>query len=243
MEPKDFRWSSLTESMEPFGNIGADPNASALTHILETNLNRTSGIAARRSVSSRLSIPVKSPRDTLQTSQQQQLAASLAQLSMSGVPGSGQHISSPLAASFAHHHHQQQQNASPARVHYTQAAAGAAGYPLQYHPQGYAGARPHGIGGPAPGMGGGGPVVATPPRTAFAPPEVVDLQLVRDIPAWLRSMRLHKYTECFSGMDWTSVVSLSDEQLQAKGVSALGARRKMLKVFEAVLEEVDQPPQ
>ncbi|KAJ2807909.1 Flap-structured DNA-binding and RNA-binding protein, partial [Coemansia furcata] len=64
--------------------------------------------------------------------------------------------------------------------------------------------------------------------------EPVDLTLVRDIPAWLRSLRLHKYTECFADMDWTEVVALSDEDLQAKGVMALGARRKMLKVFEAV---------
>ncbi|PIA18349.1 hypothetical protein COEREDRAFT_39418 [Coemansia reversa NRRL 1564] len=67
------------------------------------------------------------------------------------------------------------------------------------------------------------------------------MKLVQDIPAWLRSLRLHKYTDCFVGMDWTSVVSLSDEQLQAKGVAALGARRKMLKVFEAVLLEMNAP--
>ncbi|KAJ1764949.1 Flap-structured DNA-binding and RNA-binding protein, partial [Coemansia sp. RSA 1843] len=67
--------------------------------------------------------------------------------------------------------------------------------------------------------------------------EIVDLELVKDIPAWLRSLRLHKYTDCFANMSWADVVSLSDEQLQAKGVSALGARRKMLKVFEAVQAE------
>ncbi|KAJ2507872.1 Flap-structured DNA-binding and RNA-binding protein, partial [Coemansia sp. RSA 2049] len=70
----------------------------------------------------------------------------------------------------------------------------------------------------------------------------VDLELVKDIPAWLRSLRLHKYTDCFADMDWTDVVSLSDEQLQAKGVAALGARRKMLKVFEAVQAETRHEP-
>ncbi|KAI8322627.1 hypothetical protein GQ54DRAFT_244860, partial [Martensiomyces pterosporus] len=56
--------------------------------------------------------------------------------------------------------------------------------------------------------------------------------LLKDIPAWLRGLRLHKYTDCFAGMDWKDIVNMNDEQLQAKGVAALGARRKMLKVFE-----------
>ncbi|KAJ2749175.1 hypothetical protein IWQ56_007287, partial [Coemansia nantahalensis] len=91
MEPKEFRWSSLTEA-EAFGGMGPDPNAPALSHIFEANMNRSSGIAARRSIGSRLSIPVKSPRDTLQM-QAPQLAASLAQMSMAGaVAGGSQHL-------------------------------------------------------------------------------------------------------------------------------------------------------
>jgi hypothetical protein len=35
-------------------------------------------------------------------------------------------------------------------------------------------------------------------------------------------------------MKWQDIVKLSDEDLVAKGVAALGARRKMLKVFENV---------
>ncbi|KAJ2156494.1 Flap-structured DNA-binding and RNA-binding protein [Coemansia sp. RSA 552] len=274
MEPKDFRWSSLTESLEPFGNnIGPDPSASALTHMLDANKNRTSGIAARRSVSSRLSIPVKSPRDTMQA---QQLGSSLAQMSLSG---SGQHLSSPLASTFAQQQQQQQQAQQASRGGYAQPAA-----PSSYNQQQqqlYAGSR-----GAAPTLGSSGSSMATTPvRAAFgrpgssgtsAPPAVtqppptvpgaqpvaagqaptssssstgapksqpdmVDMKLVQDIPSWLRSLRLHKYTDCFTGMDWTSVVSLSDEQLQAKGVAALGARRKMLKVFESVLLEADKP--
>lgn len=38
-------------------------------------------------------------------------------------------------------------------------------------------------------------------------------------------------------MNWKDIIALDDEQLQAKGVSALGARRKMLKVFEMVKSE------
>lgn len=47
-------------------------------------------------------------------------------------------------------------------------------------------------------------------------------------------MRLHKYNSVFEAMKWQDIVKLSDEDLVAKGVAALGARRKMLKVFENV---------
>ncbi|KAJ2448478.1 Flap-structured DNA-binding and RNA-binding protein [Coemansia sp. RSA 2424] len=269
MEPKDFRWSSLTDSLEPFGNIGPDPNASALTHMLETNMNRTSGIAARRSVSNRLSIAVKSPRETMQSHQQQQLAATLAQMTMSSA--------SPLgtSSSYAHHQHHQEphyhhnpqlKTAAPfqPRAPYQQSTVGGISSPSHLH--GYNNVRamqqqqqplalpsmpPHQQqmrhASPTPGRGTfSRPSAGTAGSTAgsnlsvpsspagLKPQEPVDLSLVRDIPAWLRSLRLHKYTECFADMDWTDVVTLSDEDLQAKGVIALGARRKMLKVFEAV---------
>ncbi|KAJ2744971.1 Flap-structured DNA-binding and RNA-binding protein [Coemansia sp. BCRC 34301] len=275
MEPKDFRWSSLTDSLEPFGNIGPDPNASALTHLLETNMNRTSGIAARRSVSNRLSIAVKSPRETMQTHQQQQLAATLAQMTMSAA--------SPLgtSSSYGHHHHhhqepqyhhnpqlkaatsfqprapyQQQQPAvgstsSPSHLHgYNNVRAVQQQQQQQQQPLAMPSA-PHQQqvrhASPTPGRGTfSRPSAGTAGSTAgsnlsvpsspagMKPQEPVDLSLVRDIPAWLRSLRLHKYTECFADMPWTEVVTLSDEGLQEKGVIALGARRKMLKVFEAV---------
>ena len=61
--------------------------------------------------------------------------------------------------------------------------------------------------------------------------------LPADIPAWLRCLRLHKYTPIFQGMDWR-VVRLSDEELSNRGVSALGARRKMLKVFDSVRKKM-----
>lgn len=35
-------------------------------------------------------------------------------------------------------------------------------------------------------------------------------------------------------MRWQDIVKLDDDALQAKGVAALGARRKMLKIFENV---------
>lgn len=62
-----------------------------------------------------------------------------------------------------------------------------------------------------------------------------DIELLKsDIPSWLRSLRLHKYTPVFEGMAWTELIHLNDEELTKKGVAALGARRKMLKVFENV---------
>ncbi|KAJ2325139.1 Flap-structured DNA-binding and RNA-binding protein [Coemansia sp. RSA 2702] len=245
MEPKDFRWSSLTESLEPFGNI-PDPNASALTHMIDANVNRSSGIAARRSVGSRLSIAVKSPRDTMQQQQQQQLAANLAQMSVAGGQPQQPHVGSPLAASFAQQQPPRGFAQGPSFA-YSQLPAAYAGrmQPPALSAASSVATTP--VRAAFPRSNAGTPVPSAPSQPALAQspaalkpqPELADLELVKDIPAWLRSLRLHKYTECFAGMDWTSVVSLSDEQLQAKGVSALGARRKMLKVFEAVLLEVN----
>lgn len=39
-------------------------------------------------------------------------------------------------------------------------------------------------------------------------------------------------------MNWREIVNLSDGDLINKGVAALGARRKMLKVFEQVRKEM-----
>ncbi|KIK69952.1 hypothetical protein GYMLUDRAFT_34356 [Collybiopsis luxurians FD-317 M1] len=68
--------------------------------------------------------------------------------------------------------------------------------------------------------------------------EDVDPQLLNDVPGWLRSLRLHKYTPNFEGMKWQDMVVLDEAQLEAKGVAALGARRKMLKTFELVRKKM-----
>ncbi|KAJ3997935.1 hypothetical protein F5050DRAFT_1748260 [Lentinula boryana] len=68
--------------------------------------------------------------------------------------------------------------------------------------------------------------------------EDVDPQVLTDVPAWLRSLRLHKYTPNFEGMKWQDMVVLDEAQLEAKGVAALGARRKMLKTFELVRKKM-----
>lgn len=72
-------------------------------------------------------------------------------------------------------------------------------------------------------------------RGSSKPPEdPTDPSLLQDIPSWLRSLRLHKYTDNLKDMNWTELVELDDEALEARGVAAVGARRKMLKVFEQV---------
>lgn len=68
--------------------------------------------------------------------------------------------------------------------------------------------------------------------------EDVDPALLHDIPAWLRSLRLHKYTPNFEKMRWQDMVMLDEAGLEAKGVAALGARRKMLKTFETVRKKM-----
>ncbi|GAA5796617.1 hypothetical protein EDC94DRAFT_622036 [Helicostylum pulchrum] len=68
----------------------------------------------------------------------------------------------------------------------------------------------------------------------------IDMELLKDVTAWFRSLRLHKYNSVFEHMRWQDIIKLDDQALQAKGVAALGARRKMLKVFENVREHCKQ---
>ncbi|KAJ5219315.1 uncharacterized protein N7498_001414 [Penicillium cinerascens] len=74
-------------------------------------------------------------------------------------------------------------------------------------------------------------------RGSSKPPEdPTDPALLQDIPSWLRSLRLHKYTDHLKDLQWTELVELDDKALEDRGVNALGARNKMLKVFEQVRE-------
>lgn len=67
--------------------------------------------------------------------------------------------------------------------------------------------------------------------------EVPDISILSDVPAWLRHLRLHKYTPNFETSNWKDMVVMTDSDLEAKGVAALGARRKLLKTFRAVREK------
>ena len=81
--------------------------------------------------------------------------------------------------------------------------------------------------------------VITPLTGSRLNPELtIDWNILEDVPAWLKSLRLHKYTPLFKGMHWKEIIMLDDEVLQEKGVAALGARRKMLKTFAHIQEEM-----
>lgn len=68
-------------------------------------------------------------------------------------------------------------------------------------------------------------------RGSSKPPEdPTDPSLLQDIPSWLRSLRLHKYTDNLKDLKWDELVQLDDKGLEARGVNALGARNKMIKV-------------
>ena len=68
-------------------------------------------------------------------------------------------------------------------------------------------------------------------RGSSKPPEdPTDPHLLQDIPSWLRSLRLHKYTDNLKDMKWDELVQLDEKGLEARGVMAVGARNKMLKV-------------
>lgn len=71
--------------------------------------------------------------------------------------------------------------------------------------------------------------------------EDVDPKVLEDVPAWLRSLRLHKYTPNFEDVNWKDMVLMDEAALEAKGVAALGARRKMLKTFEIVRKKMGIP--
>lgn len=76
------------------------------------------------------------------------------------------------------------------------------------------------------------------------PDEPIDFNLLSDIPAWLKSLRLHKYTPNFEKDHWEKIILMTNNDLENKGVAALGARRKLLKVFENVrnAQGIPHPP-
>ena len=73
--------------------------------------------------------------------------------------------------------------------------------------------------------------------------EDFDSSMLHDVAGWLRTLRLHKYTPNFEGMTWKEMVVMDEQALEAQGVAALGARRKMLKTFEVVRRKmgIDDP--
>ncbi|KAG8717395.1 hypothetical protein FRC08_007553 [Ceratobasidium sp. 394] len=118
---------------------------------------------------------------------------------------------------------------------------------------GFAGMNPLGMMNAGLGAGGGGARStrsnAASGRRSPKPPtagksggeDEVDPAVLNDVPTWLRSLRLHKYTPNFEGMKWQDMVVMDEAALEAKGVAALGARRKMLKTFQLVREKMGIP--
>ena len=70
--------------------------------------------------------------------------------------------------------------------------------------------------------------------TSKPPEDPTDPHLLQDIPAWLRSLRLHKYTDNLKDLRWQDLVELDEKGLEDRGVAAAGARKKMLKVSREV---------
>jgi len=68
--------------------------------------------------------------------------------------------------------------------------------------------------------------------------EDFDPEVLKDIPSWLRSLRLHKYTSCFDGLTWQEMVLLNDETLEKRGIATLGARRRLMRTFEVVKKKM-----
>ncbi|XP_010890653.1 protein Smaug homolog 1 isoform X3 [Esox lucius] len=52
-------------------------------------------------------------------------------------------------------------------------------------------------------------------------------QLYNDVPAWLKSLRLHKYASLFSTMTYDEMMSLTEQQLESQNVTK-GARHKIV---------------
>ncbi|XP_067116400.1 LOW QUALITY PROTEIN: protein Smaug homolog 1 [Osmerus mordax] len=50
---------------------------------------------------------------------------------------------------------------------------------------------------------------------------------MRDVPAWLKSLRLHKYAALFSTMTYDEMMSLTEQQLESQNVTK-GARHKII---------------
>lgn len=72
--------------------------------------------------------------------------------------------------------------------------------------------------------------------SSMNPRTLTDPRLLTNIPVWLKSLRLHKYSEALGNKKWEELICLDDQTLEKIGISALGARRKLLKAFTIVQE-------
>lgn len=77
-------------------------------------------------------------------------------------------------------------------------------------------------------------------NSSMSAKSLTDPKLLTNIPAWLKTLRLHKYSSVLEDTTWEQLIYLDDSMLEEKGVSALGARRKLLKALSIVKECKDQ---
>lgn len=66
----------------------------------------------------------------------------------------------------------------------------------------------------------------------------VDGSGMKDVQPWLKSLRLHKYSELFSAMTYEQMMSLTEEELELKGVTK-GARHKIILNINKLKNRVD----
>ncbi|KAG7664620.1 VTS1 [[Candida] subhashii] len=92
---------------------------------------------------------------------------------------------------------------------------------------------------PAANSGGGSGGGAGGTTSSSMPAEVTNIELLNNVPAWLKLLRLHKYTECLKDIPWRELIELDNDELEERGVAALGARRKLLKAFDVVKSSLE----
>lgn len=61
----------------------------------------------------------------------------------------------------------------------------------------------------------------------------------KDVPHWLKNLRLHKYTELFSELTYDQMMNLTDKDLLKHNVT-LGARKKILASIEKLKKREEQ---
>ncbi|TKR87686.1 hypothetical protein L596_012046 [Steinernema carpocapsae] len=60
---------------------------------------------------------------------------------------------------------------------------------------------------------------------------------MQDVAHWLKSLRLHKYTDMLQSMTYEEILSLDEESLNQKGVTT-GARRKLVQCIQKLRDRV-----
>lgn len=93
----------------------------------------------------------------------------------------------------------------------------------------------------APGNAPPGFLSPTAPEFRPSEPSCYSEIYTTDFSKWLRLLRLHKYDACLTPVhakDKVELLKYTDNQLEAEGVAALGARTKLLRLFARVRNEL-----